>query len=332
MRCKVLLAPGRPSGLFLLGSVLALLLAGFGIGPSNRLALAEELPDPGIQAELESLSQTPKEPTSQDAITVRLRLKNDQNVSFLRVGNCRFSPFYCSLPKFMTKTPEGTWETKLNPETAGAEMGYNITIRYNNGVEEQLPKNRSWTEPIASPGPVGGYLYYQYVVLDKGGPVPDFTVPVGGKQWTLSAFQGRNVLLHYDDFENPAPWIQSLKTFKEKHPDVILLTVDSNSSHRPEMLSWLKLTYGIPWDLAAGSDRASLKLRSLDRSKIVLLDSQGHLAAEFRTPPTLGEMEAAWPEESKGSALPWPFLAVGAIGATVAAGTYLIRRRKRRVP
>jgi len=328
----VLLAPGRPSRLVLLGSVLALFFAGFALSPSNRLALADELSDSGIQAELESLSHAPKEPTSHDAITVRLRLKNDQNVSFLRVGNCRFSPFYCSLPKFMTKTPEGTWETKLNPEEAGAEMGYNITIRYDNGVEEQLPKNLSLTEPIASPGPVGGYLYYQYVVLEKGGPVPDFTLPVGGKPWTLSSIQGRNVLLHYEDFRNPAPWMQSLKAFREKHPDVVLLTVDSNSSHGPEMLSSLKLTYGIPWDLAADSDRASLKLRSLDRSKIVLLDSQGHLAAEFRTPPTLGEMETAWPAEPQGPSFPWPLVGLGAVGATVATGAYLIRRRKRSVP
>jgi peroxiredoxin Q/BCP len=143
------------------------------------------------------------------------------------------------------------------------------------------------------------------VAVDQ--PVPDFTAPATGGEFTLSSLRGQKVVLFFYPKDNtPGCTTESLgfrdhyEQFKAAGAEIVGISRDSVKSHDN-----FKAKLELPYTLVSDSDEAICSLfdvikmkkmygkevRGIERSTF-LLDAEGVLRREFRGIKVPGHVEA----------------------------------------
>ncbi|SAL62222.1 alkyl hydroperoxide reductase [Caballeronia peredens] len=143
------------------------------------------------------------------------------------------------------------------------------------------------------------------VAVDQ--PVPDFTAPATGGEFTLSSLRGRKVVLFFYPKDNtPGCTTESLQfrdyydQFKAAGAEVVGISRDSVKSHDN-----FKAKLELPYTLVSDADEAicsafdvikmkkmyGKEVRGIERSTF-LIDAKGVLKREFRGVKVPGHVEA----------------------------------------
>ncbi|MDR5813261.1 MULTISPECIES: peroxiredoxin [unclassified Caballeronia] len=143
------------------------------------------------------------------------------------------------------------------------------------------------------------------VAVDQ--PVPDFTAPATGGEFTLSSLRGKKVVLFFYPKDNtPGCTTESLQfrdhyeLFRKAGAEVVGISRDSVKSHDN-----FKAKLELPYTLVSDSDEAicaqfdvvkmkkmyGKEVRGIERSTF-LIDAQGVLRQEFRGVRVPGHVEA----------------------------------------
>jgi len=228
---------------------------------------------------------SPNNPTPLDQVRIFLEVQDDSNILWVRLVYCTIDPYICFTPPLnMTKSSSNHYEALITRTfQSGKEIGYNITIRYEDGSEEKAPTKIGYQNNLIVE-PVPDALYFYYIISDEKGTSPDFTLTdIEGNSITLSNLRGKVVLVNFFDIRNLSS-LDSIDVLKEVRglygSDLIMISVEVNDSTMKSDLVAFKENRGANWILALNQNRTSLKYGVLSIPKTFVIDKRGYLIYE----------------------------------------------------
>ncbi len=135
---------------------------------------------PPAAAEEWNLQRTwvePAEPVPGEDVFVYVELASVENVTWIRIIQCTITPYVCFSP-FYVDRPAALLSSELLREVdPGTAVGWNVTVLYDNGTQEQSPLFGKTYPGLETISPVPEAIYFQYEMGDglpdgEGDPLP----------------------------------------------------------------------------------------------------------------------------------------------------------------
>lgn len=178
---------------------------------------------------------------------------------------------------------------------------------------------------------------------ERAGPAPPFSLVSTGFEngtmgeptsFSLADYRGKTVLLDFmavTCITCRAVTEDVLKPLHERHPDLVILSIDTWSDpgasggvslggETDADVIRLQQQEGVPWRHARDTDQVYLKYAAISLPKLAVVDPDGDLVYAKAGPQSLARVEAAVSAATANQAVPIPQLQIGFVGFAVLAG------------
>jgi PGF-CTERM protein len=106
----------------------------------------------------------PENPTPGVDTVVYVELASTENVTWIRVVQCTLAPYVCFSPNYIQSPTSSISSVVLREVDPGMSVGWNVTVLYDNGTQEQSPALGNAYPGQETVSPIPEALYFKYVM------------------------------------------------------------------------------------------------------------------------------------------------------------------------